>query len=123
MIRQPNIVKTAASIPALTIVNYRECAAAALDPVDAPDFPFLDGVTIADAQDGQVAVADFYGGTYSVAGANFIPGHLYAASGGRITQDHKLAAATGWVICVGRTISPTEFVYEPHLPMRVSFTP
>jgi hypothetical protein len=122
MIKQPRTVKTETFIPTLTIVKYRDRIATALDPVGAPDFPLLDGVTITAAQDGEVAVADFYGGTYAVAEASFAPGHLYAGRGGGLTQDPKLAAATGWIICVGRTVSPTEFIYEPHLPTRSFFT-
>jgi hypothetical protein len=114
--------KTDATIPALTIIKLVNRAAAPLDPTDAPDFPLLDGVTVAPAQDGTVAVANQYGAKYVVASAAFVPGLLYAGRGGAITQDFNLAAATGWVIYVGLAVSPTEFIYEPHLPTRFPFT-
>jgi hypothetical protein len=115
--------KTAAAIPALTIIKLdKNRAAAILDPTAAPDFPLIDGVSVAPAMDGEVAVANQYGGKYAVADASFAPGHLYAAAGGQLTQDFDRASATGWVIVVGRSVSPTEFVYEPHIPTRFPFT-
>lgn len=113
------MVKTAVAIPALTIIKLdAERAAAILDPVGAPDFPLLDGVTVAAARDGAVAVANQYGCQYAVSDATFAPGHLYAGRGGLLTQEFATAAATGWVIYVGLAVSPTEFIYEPHLPTR-----
>jgi len=119
---KPKTYKTAAAIPALTIIKLdKDRAAAPLNPTAAPDFPMLDGVTLAAAQDGQVSVANGYGERYAVASASFTPGHLYAGDGGQITQDFARASATGWVIVVGRSVSPTEFIYEPHIPTRFPF--
>jgi len=84
------------------------------------DYPLFDGVAVSAAHDGQVQVADWYGGMYEVPDADFAPGHLYAGAGGMLTQDYKVAAVTGWVICVGWAASPTEFVYEPHIPTRLT---
>jgi len=88
--------------------------------------PLPDGVTITSAGAGDpVPVGTEYGGLFSVAGANFtVGGLLYVGLGGIITQSyHDLingptVGPVGWVICVGKAISTTEFIYEPHLPIR-----
>jgi hypothetical protein len=120
---KPVTVKTNLPIPALTLVKFRRThVAVPLDPTAAPDYPLQDGVTLVAAHDGQVEIADYYGGKYEVPGASFTPGHLYAGAGGLLTQDAALAAATGWMICVGWAATATEFTYEPHVPMRVLST-
>jgi len=97
--------------------------------------PFPDGITTAPSGSAQgtpivypVPVATEYGGLFSVAGANFtVGGLLYAGLGGVVTQDftslitgspNAAVGPVGWIICVGRAISATEFIYEPHIPTR-----
>jgi hypothetical protein len=98
--------------------------------------PFPDGITTAASGSAQgtptvypVPVATEYGGLFSVSGASFIVGGLlYAGIGGYVTQDFASllnggsgsppGPAVGWIICVGRAISATEFLYEPHIPTR-----
>lgn len=97
--------------------------------------PFSDGITTAPSGTVTgtppvypVPVATEYGGLFSVAGADFtVGGLLYAGLGGVVTQDftslitgspNPTVGPVGWIICVGRAISATEFIYEPHLPTR-----
>jgi ABC-type uncharacterized transport system permease subunit len=117
-----NTFKTDAVIPALTAIKLDTTRAAAiLDPVTAQGFPMVDGVSLAPSGYGMVEIANRYGTKYEVSSAAFAPGHLYAGAGGQITQDFAAASATGWVVCVGRSVSPTEFIYEPHIPTRFPF--
>jgi hypothetical protein len=88
--------------------------------------PLPDGVTLTSAAAGDaVSVGTEYGGLFSATGANLtIGGLLYAGLGGVVTQSYQdlingpAVGPVGWIICVGRAISATEFIYEPHLPTR-----
>src|SRR5579863_5846100 len=85
--------------------------------------PIPDGITIDSAPaGGSVDAGTFYGGLYKVAGAGFtLGGLLHAGLNGLVTQDYAtLITQVGWIIVVGRAITATEFVYEPHLPTRYS---
>jgi len=107
----------------------------AIDSTGVVQPPFPDGITTSVSGSPQstppvypVPVATEYGGLFSVTGANFtVGGLLYAGLGGVVTQDFMSLISgggsppvvpVGWVICVGRAISATEFIYEPHLPTR-----
>jgi hypothetical protein len=101
----------------------------AIDDTGVVLAPLPDGITTTSATaGGQVSVAAQYGGLFSVASANLIVGGLlYAGLGGIITQNFTdllngggspPAGPVGWIVCVGRAISTTEFIYEPHLPTR-----
>jgi len=90
--------------------------------------PLPDGITVTSANAGDpVSVGTEYGGLFSVAGANFtVGGLLYVGLSGVVTQNYAelvgggspAVGPVGWIICVGRAISTTEFIYEPHLPIR-----
>ena len=117
-----NTFKTDVVIPTLTAIKLDTTRAATiLDPTACAGFPLVDGVSLAPSGYGMVTMANRYGAKYEVSSAAFAPGHLYAAAGGQITQDFAAASATGWVVVVGRSVSPTEFIYEPHIPTRFPF--
>lgn len=86
--------------------------------------PIPDGITLTSAILGGVAsVGQLYGGLYSVSGAALTPGLLYVGPGGVLTQNFaSLPTSAFWVVVVGRAISATEFIFEPHLPMRAPAT-
>lgn len=99
----------------------------AIDSTGVVLAPIPDGITLANSGTSlgspptyPVPVGTEYGGVFSVAGAGFTTGGLlYAGLGGIVTQDFAaLIEGVGWIICVGRAISTTNFIYEPHLPTR-----
>lgn len=87
--------------------------------------PIPDGVTLASAlAAGSVEVGQLYGGLYEISNATFIVGGLfYVAPDGTLTQDFaSLPTSAYWVVAVGRAVSATDFIFEPHLPMRAPAT-
>lgn len=100
--------------------------------------PNPDGITTDGAPAlGTVPVGVRYGGLFQVTQAQaaaisgsslgFIVGGLfYVGLNGQVTQDYSTLVAgsppvngpVGWIICVGRAISTTEFIYEPHIATR-----
>jgi hypothetical protein len=88
-----------------------------LDPTSV-GAPFLDGVTISAAPAGQtVGVASAYGQSYTVDTATFTTGELlYVGVGGTLTQDYASVSALAWIVCVGKALTVTSFVFEPHIP-------
>jgi hypothetical protein len=85
-------------------------------------FPFVDGITLSSVTVGNaVECGCKYGGVYQPAGASFtVGGLLYVGPNGVLTQNYAtLITEVQWVICVGRAISTTSFLYEPHLPQRL----
>jgi len=105
----------------------------AIDSTGVVLAPIPDGITLANSGTPSgspsaypVPVGTEYGGVFSVAGAGWVTGGLlYAGLNGVITQGFaSLIGSVGWIICVGRAISPSErritdnFIYEPHLPTR-----
>ena len=90
--------------------------------------PNPDGVTTAQVYNGgTVGVGMLYGGIYSAPGATFTTGELiYAGLNAELTQDYSSLftmsppAQVGWIVVVGKALSTTEFVYEPHVPTRVT---
>ena len=90
--------------------------------------PNPDGVSTAQVYDGGlVGLVMMYGGIYSAPNASFATGELiYAGLNGEFTQDYSglftasPPAQVGWIVVVGKAISPTEFIYEPHVPTRVT---
>ncbi len=110
-------------LAALTAVSIQtDGGVLATDPtITTPGvIPFMDGVTLtsASAAGEQVSVAVAYGQAYAVDGANFtIGGLLYVGINGILTQDFTtLTQNVRWVICVGKAITATTFMYEPHIP-------
>lgn len=95
----------------------------AIDSSGAVLAPIPDGVTVASSTAGSsVDVGTYYGGLYTYSAATWIPGALiYAGPQGYLTQDYAtLITEVGWVICVGRAINSTDFIWEPHIPNRFS---
>lgn len=114
------IVRAESSILALAAIKYQNGAAQPLYPYSG--VPLIDGVSLSASEDGKVEVTGLAGKTFTVSHTNWVPGHLYIGEGGLLTQDFTAAAATGWVICVGWALSPTEFIYEPQVPTRFPFS-
>jgi hypothetical protein len=92
-------------------------------PVSYVDYPYIDGVSLAEATAGSsIQIAMGYGSIFQVAGAGFIPGGiLYAGPGGLLTQDYNgtILPNCSWIIVVGRALDASTFVYEPHIPSRL----
>ena len=85
-----------------------------------PTIPWYDGVTLGGGTaNASVALAKAYGTTYHVQSANFTPGaNFFVGPNGVLTQDFSIITSScRWLICVGRAISPTDFLYEPNLPV------
>ena len=85
----------------------------------APIYPILPGVALSSGGVGtEITVGTYYGGLYNAPNANFtVGGLLYAGVGGAITQDYSTINSTcQWVVVVGRAITPTQFIFEPHIP-------
>jgi hypothetical protein len=100
--------------------------------------PNPDGITTDGAPAfGSVPVGVRYGGLFAVTVAQaaavsgdingfIVGGLLYVGLNGQVTQDYSTLVAgsppgngpVGWIICVGRAISTTEFIYEPHIATR-----
>jgi hypothetical protein len=59
-----------------------------------------------------------YGKVYSIDEPVLSPGMvMFAGPNGVINQDYNTTAAScRWIVVVGKAISPTEFVFQPHLP-------
>ena len=94
-----------------------------------PIYPIVSGVTLSSATIGAtVTVGTNFGGVYEHTDANFIVGGLiYASAGGVLTQDYSLIVLGDystsppippcpWVVVIGRAISSSQFIYEPHIP-------
>jgi len=84
-----------------------------------PIYPIVSGVSLSSGAMGDIiTVGTNYGGVYESAIANFTTGGLiYAVAGGVLTQDYSVVVSTcQWVVVIGRAISPTQFIYEPHIP-------
>ena len=84
-----------------------------------PVYPIVSGVSLSSGAAGaSITIGSNYGGIYEIDGENFtVGGLIYAAVGGAITQDYATVISTcQWVVVVGRAISPTQFIYEPHIP-------
>lgn len=93
-----------------------------LDPtITAPGVsPYLDGVAVTGAAQGQqVTVAASYGQVYEIEAAGFTPNALlYINEGGGLTQNYTaLTQNVRWIICIGRALTATTFLYQPHLPV------
>lgn len=91
-------------------------------------FPFTDGIATQAGTTGQsVSVATSYGGIFTP-GVSLTPGALlFVGKGGLITSDYASLitgspnSAVGpvtWVICVGKGLTSTEMLWEPHIPTR-----
>jgi len=81
--------------------------------------PFVDGITLAAAASGnEASVATGYGQVYTFTGASFTPDALlYVNSDGTLTQDYStITQNVAWTVCVGRAITATTFLFQPHLP-------
>lgn len=82
--------------------------------------PFVDGIAIqgSTAVDESVSVAVAYGTIFNAPGMTWTEGGLlYVGPGGVLTQDFtNLAATTRWIIVVGKAVSSTSFIFEPHIP-------
>jgi hypothetical protein len=119
------------AFPALTVVGVSSTGTIApIDPTTVQFdsngnavYPFSDGValTASTAAGASVSVATQYGVVYTATGANFTTGGLlYATVGGALTQDFSnLTTSVQWVVCVGKALSPTTFLYEPQVPTRI----
>ena len=82
--------------------------------------PWFDGVTLkAGNADESVPLATEYGKIYSIEDPVLSPGMvMFAGPNGVVNQDYATTAAScRWVVVVGKALSPTEFVFQPHLPM------
>jgi hypothetical protein len=82
--------------------------------------PYLDGVTLTGAALGQqLSVASSYGQVFTIASAALVPGGLlYVNQGGTLTQNYTaLTANVRWIICIGKALTSTTFLYQPHLPV------
>jgi hypothetical protein len=94
-----------------------------VDPNQTIHIPFIDGVCINPAVTGTVAnVGTNYGAEYQIPDANFVVGNLvYAGLNGALTQDYTtLVTQVDWVCVVGKAITPTTLMFQPHLPTRVA---
>jgi hypothetical protein len=81
--------------------------------------PLVDGVAFqaSTAAGTLVLVAISYGTVFSTPNQNWtVGGLLYVAANGALTQDFSSVASQNWVICVGKAVTTTSFLYEPHLP-------
>ena len=82
--------------------------------------PLMDGVALTEATAAgeSIQVAIVFGGVFQTTGTNWAQGGLlYIAADGALTQDYlSLSTTVRWIICVGRAVTPTSFIYEPHLP-------
>ena len=102
-----------------------------------PIYPIVTGVSLASATTGEnINVGTYYGGVYeydngigSPPAPFTIGGLIYAGVGGILTQNYAdivgdalasppIPPPCQWVIVVGRALSPTQFIYEPHIPNR-----
>jgi hypothetical protein len=84
-----------------------------------PVYPIVSGVSLSSGVAGAtITVGTNYGGIYASGLASFTTGGLiYAVAGGVLTQDYATVVATcQWVVVIGRAISSTQFIYEPHIP-------
>lgn len=86
--------------------------------------PFVDGIAMAASTEAgeTIPVAVQYGGVYNAPGMNWTPGGLlYAqAGGGDLTQDYStLITTTRWIVCIGKAITSTSFLYQPQLPTNI----
>jgi len=98
-------------------------AVLAIDATGVPLAPYPDGVTLAPATKGDtVPVGTNYGGVFQVSNTGWtVGGLLYVAADGTLTQDFDpLLTTVGWIICIGRVIATDTFLYEPHIPTRIS---
>jgi hypothetical protein len=111
-----------ANLPALTAVSIvADGGLLAVDPTvtTAGVTPFVDGITLAAAVEGQSAtIGTTYGALYQVSGASFVVGNLiYVTTGGALTQNYAtIAASLPWIVCVGRAVTADSFLFEPHIP-------
>ena len=82
--------------------------------------PFIDGIALAasTAPAESINVATVYGAIFNTTNTNWVTGGLlYAAADGTLTQDYvTLTTTVRWIVCVGRAVTPTSFIYEPHIP-------
>jgi hypothetical protein len=83
------------------------------------NIPYIDGVTLTAASATQpVTVATAYGCIYTVPGASFtVGGIIYVAEDGTLTQDYTTVLSTcDWTVVVGRALTTTTMLFQPHLP-------
>jgi hypothetical protein len=80
----------------------------------------VDGIALqaSTAPDESISVAVAYGAIFSAPEMNWAPGGLlYVAADGSLTQDFAtLTTSTRWIVCVGKAVNSTSFIFEPHIP-------
>jgi hypothetical protein len=76
----------------------------------------MDGVTLEGGEAGaMVMVAQAYGSTYTVPGANYTPGQLlYVQPNGLLSGT---VVVSGWVLVAGKATGPSSFIYQAQLPI------
>lgn len=83
--------------------------------------PVCDGIAVSSAasEGSKVSVAVQYGGVYNAPGMNWAEGELlYILEDGTLTQRYVVVASNArWIICIGKAITPTSFLYTPHIPV------
>lgn len=88
--------------------------------VDTSTPPWFDGVTLQTGMVNEtVPITLIYGQTYKIDNPVLTPGMImYVGPNGVVNQDYLTTnSSCRWISTVGKAISTTEFIYEPHLPM------
>ena len=82
--------------------------------------PLADGIALAasTAAGEAIQVAVVYGARFPTVGTTWMPGGLlYVGADGTLTQDYATISTTvRWIVCIGRAVTATSFIYEPHIP-------
>jgi len=83
-----------------------------------PIYPVVSGVSLNAANSGEdVTLAVGYGAIYEYDQATWNPGGLlYVAEDATLTQNYESVVNLGWIMIVGRAVSTTQFVFQPHIP-------
>lgn len=119
----------AVDIPVSTVLVVNSAGQVApLDPTQIQKdsggnviYPYADGFAISAGSAGaSIEVGNLYGEVYTVTGANFVPGGLiYVAKDGTMTQDfNSILGNVQWIVCVGKAVTATTIIYQPHIPSR-----